>query len=158
MTWGKTTFDCEWSDDTDFEKLPSVNDVHGYVFDDKNDLCVVKWKGDKYWGDLGGRVEKGDKSYQDTFIREVEEEADLELKDIKRLGYVKYIECGKNKEKYGVKFIARVKKIKPQTIDPAEGEIPKRKFIKPRDFANRSNWGEQGNFEIEKALKKLKER
>jgi 8-oxo-dGTP pyrophosphatase MutT (NUDIX family) len=156
IKWGKTTFDCEWSDDTDFEKLPSVNDVHGFVFDDKDRVCIVKWKADKHWGDLGGRIEKSDKTFEDTFIREVDEEADLDIKDLRRMGYLKFTARGEKTPKYGVKIVARVKKIKPSTIDPARGEIPERKFIDPKDINKYTDGADNWEFQIKKALEILK--
>ena len=42
-------------------------------------------------------------------------------------------------------------KIKKQTIDPANGEIPLRKFIDPKDFFKIVGW-ENGDFQIKKAL------
>lgn len=101
--------------------------------------------------------EKCDKTFEDTLIREADEEVDLEIKDIKRVGYYTTTKRGTKDLKYSVMMIAKVKKIKSQTIDPAEGEIPKRKFIKPKDFNKYCNWGENGEFQIKKALEKLRE-
>jgi hypothetical protein len=54
-------------------------------------------------------------------------------------------------------MVARVKKIKPQTPDPAYGEIPERKFVRPEDFNKYCNWGESADFQIKKAMEKLRE-
>ncbi|MEI7718681.1 MAG: NUDIX domain-containing protein [archaeon] len=156
MQWNKTVFDCEWSGDVDFENLPSVNDVHGFVFDDQDRVCIVKWKGDKHWGDLGGRVEKLDKTFEDTFIREVDEEADLDIQDLRRMGYIKYTKKGEKNSSYGVKIVARVKKIKPSTIDPARGEIPQRKFIDPKKIKEYTNGADNWEFQVKKALEILR--
>jgi 8-oxo-dGTP pyrophosphatase MutT (NUDIX family) len=156
IKWKDNFYDCEWFDDTNFEKLSEVQGVHAFIFNDKNEICIAKWKKDKYWGDVGGKKEKFDKTFEDTLIREADEEVDLDLKDIKRVGYYSSIKRGTNDVKYSTMFIARVKKIKNQTIDPAYGEIPKRKFVKPEDFNKYCNWGENGEFQIKKALDKLK--
>ncbi len=157
IKWGKSTFDCEWSDDTDFEKLSKVHGVHAFIFNDKGEICIAKWKKNKYWGDIGGKPEKCDKTFEDTLIREADEEVDLDLKDIKRVGYYSSTLRGTKNTKYSAMMIARVKKIKPQTLDPACGEIPQRKFVKPKDFNKYCNWGENGEFQIKKALEKLRE-
>lgn len=80
-----------------------------------------------------------------------------DLKDIKRVGYYSTTKRGTKDTKYSANMIARVKKIKPQTLDPAEGEIPKRKFIKSKDFNKYCNWGENGEFQLKKAMEKLRE-
>lgn len=157
IDWKGDSYDCEWFDDTNFEKLPKVHGVHAFIFNDKGEICIAKWKKDKYWGDIGGGPEKCDKTFEDTLIRETNEEADLDLKDIKRVGYFTSTKRGTKDTKYSVNMVARVKKIKPQTIDPAHGEIPKRKFIKPKDFNKYCNWGENGEFQLRKAMEKLKE-
>jgi len=157
IQWKGNAYDCTWSDDTNFEKLPRVLGVHGFVFNNKNEFCIIKTDDKDHWSDTGGGVEKYDKTYEDTFIREVDEEADLEIKDIRRLGSINIIpRHNPSDEHHQVRFVARVKKIKPQTIDPAEGKINERKFISSRDFNKYCGWGKNGDFQIKRALKKLK--
>lgn len=157
INWHKDFYDCEWFDDIDFEKLPKVHGVHAFIFNKKGEICIAKWKKNEFWGDIGGTFEKRDKTFENTLIREADEEADLDIKEIQRVGYYSTTKRGTKDKKYSVMMIAKVKKIKPQTMDPAEGEIPKRKFIKPKDFNKYCNWGENGEFQIKKALEKLKE-
>ena len=157
VEWRGKFYDCEWFDNTDFEKLNPIKGVHGFVFNDKDAVCIVKTKGKEFWSDTGGGCEKFDKTFEDTFIREVDEEADLEIKNLQRLGYIKSI-TRENPEDvhFQLRFVARVKKIKPQTIDPAEGAINERKFVSTKDFSKYTGWGDNGDFQIKKALKKLK--
>jgi len=155
IDWNGDPYDCEWFDDINFEKLPNVAGVHAFIFNDDGEICIAKWKRNKYWGDIGGGPEKCDKTFEDTLIREADEEVDLDLKEIKRVGYYSTTKRGTKDARYSAVMIAKVQKIKPQTIDPAYNEIPQRKFVKPEDFNKYCNWGENGEFQIRKALKKL---
>jgi ADP-ribose pyrophosphatase YjhB (NUDIX family) len=151
-------YDREWFDEIDFEKLEREKIAHssGFVFDEKGKMCIVNCKPQQGWCIPGGGIEDYDKTYEDTLIREVDEEADLELEEIKRFGYFKEVSReDKKKIRYSLRFIAKIKKIKPQTIDPATGTIPKRKFIPTKDFSKYIKWGAGGRFQLKKALEAL---
>lgn len=157
IEWEGNAYDCTWSDDTNFEKLSRVISARGFIFNNKNKFCIIKTNDRKNWSNTGGGPEKEDKTFEDTLIREVSEEADLKIKDIQRLGSISVTpRHNPSDDHQQVIFIARVKKINPQTIDPAKGTINKRKFIFPKDFNKHCGWGENGDFQIKKALKKLK--
>ncbi|VVB79506.1 NUDIX domain protein [uncultured archaeon] len=159
IKWQGKFYDCEWFEKYNFEDYSQIKNVHGFVFDDKGRVCIVRVVKKDHWSDLGGGVEKEDKTFEDTFIREVNEEADLDLKDLKRLALIKVTPRHDKKNIfYALRFVARVKKIKPQTIDPAEGTINERKFINPKEFNKYCNWGENGDYQIKRALVKLREK
>jgi len=151
-------YDAEWFEGGDFEKA-NIHGVAGFIFDKKGKLCMVRVGKKRGWTLPGGGVEKCDKTPEDAFIRETQEEADLDLKNIKRLGYWKSFPRKNPKDiAYTGRFVAEVKKIKPQTIDPAEGVIPERVFINPKDFNKYTNWKANGEFQLKKALKLLKQK
>ncbi len=154
IAWKGKTYNCEWCDNTDFENLDNVKGVAAFIFDNNKNLCVVRLKSKGYWTLIGGGVEKQDKNYEETLIREALEEADLDIKDIQRLGYITIHYQGKEKDKQ-LRFIARVNKINPLTIDPAENDINEVEFINPKDFEEYTQWGENGIFQLNKALEKL---
>ncbi len=143
----------EWSDNKNFEELKNVIGVQGFVFDDSGKFCIIKLSCREEWMITGGKPEKIDKTFEDTLIREVDEEADLEIKNIQRVGYmISYKKETPEKKEYSLRYIAKVNKIKPSTIDPAYNEIPKRKFIFPKEFNKYCCWGENGEFQIKKIL------
>lgn len=147
----------EWSDDTNFERLPKVIGAQGFIFNDEGKFCIIKLSCKEEWSITDGKPEKEDKTFEDTLIREVNEEADLDIKDIKRVGFVvAYKKDNPSKKEYSLRYVAKVKKIKPQTKDPAYDEIPKRKFIFPREFNKFCRWGENGDFQVRKALENMK--
>jgi 8-oxo-dGTP pyrophosphatase MutT (NUDIX family) len=157
IEWKGNFYDCEWFDDIDFEKInEEVRSVRGFIFNNKGNLCLVKFPDKKNWDVPGGHPESYDKSYEDTLIREVNEEADLDLKNIKRLGYLRAVPRGDfDNVNYSLHYVAEIEKIKEQTIDPAEGVVPIRKFIDPKKFIDYTKWADTGNFEIKKAIKLL---
>jgi len=155
--WG--TWEMEWSDNTDFEKLKNVIGVQGFVFDDSGRFCIIKLSCKERWLITGGKPEKEDKTFEDTLIREVDEEADLNIKDLKRVGYIaSYKKDNPEKKEYSLRYIAKVDKIKPQTPDPAYDEVTERKFIFPEEFEKYCGWGENGEFQLKKVLKARSEK
>lgn len=146
----------EWFDE--FSDKIKFDSSAGFVFNDNDEICIVKINEKKDWSLPGGGVEKYDKNTEETFIRETIEEADLELKEIKFIGYMKSFPI-KNPKKinFSARYIAKIKKINPQTIDPAYNVVPQRKFIKTDEFEKYLCWGENGKFQLEKAINRLKE-
>jgi hypothetical protein len=75
------------------------------------------------------------------------EEVDTEIKDTKPLGVQKVTfpdDPDKNKAIYQVRCIAKLKKLLPQTPDPANGHTWERKFVPASEITNYVNWGKTG--------------
>lgn len=143
----------EWFDNIDFETLRGCNQVCGFIFNEKGEICLIKSSDKQGWSLPGGQVEKYDKSFEEAFIRETIEEADLIVENIKRFGYFKITSLeNKDSEKFTGRFIAFVKEIKDQTVDPAYGVVPKRVFIKTEEFDKYTKWGPNGIFQLNKAV------
>lgn len=146
-------YELEWHKDTDFDNLNNVTQVYGYIFDDKGRLLLVNPK--TTWRLPGGHPEPEDKNFEQTLIREADEEADVDIKNIIPLGYIKVIPLDKNsKEKihYLLRYVAKLKIVKKQTIDVAEGIINDRKFINVKDFSKYCKWGEMGEDILSEAI------
>ena len=152
--WDGVTYECEWSEGTDFESLDAVRQAYAFVFDDEGKICVVNVRhNEDGWSLPGGTPEDCDENYEATLIREINEEADLDIKDIKRIGYVIAAPRGEPEKAMSfIRYVAKVDKIREQTIDPAHGKIPLRKFISVEDFNDVINWGEAGEIQLKKAL------
>ena len=87
-------------------------------------------------------------------IREVLEEGDCELDKVIRFGYQNSVFTGKSdSEHQQLRCVAKIKRIKKQSIDPAYNKILIRKFIKPEEFLNYCPWNEIGEYMIKKAVK-----
>lgn len=139
----KTTF-VTWipCNESDLKKFTPITQAYGICLDDNKNVLIIK--GDPKWGWAlpGGTPEPGE-TLRETLVRELQEEADVTVKDISFLGLQKV----ENKEKilYQSRWLAKIDSVLPQTVDPAKGVILKRKFVPFKDLRNWVKWG--GAFE-----------
>lgn len=153
------TYKLEWNDSTDFSKISPIRQVYGILFNEKGEMVIVRKKGGG-WTLPGGGPEK-DETPEETLIREVNEEVDVDITNITPLGYQKVVEIkGKTRSKpyYALRYAAKIEKIKPQTPDPAHKVILERKFIRTKDFIKYCSWGKIAQHVINKAVAWKKER
>src|SRR3972149_3465448 len=75
-------------DRIDYSKLNNIAQVYGFIFNKKGEMLIVKCGPKKAWCLPGGTPEKEDKRWKETLIREVEEEADVEIDNIIPAGYI----------------------------------------------------------------------
>lgn len=144
----------EWFEDCDYSDLDNITQVYGFLFDNHGNICVVNHGSS--WRLPGGGIEKEDKDWRDTLKREAIEEADVEIKDIVPLGYIKVTPLNSSEKiHYLIRAIGRVFKINKQTIDISEGVINQRKFILAKDFSNYCAWGNFGDFIKDRAVEKF---
>jgi len=157
IEWKGHKFLFEFFDERDYSNLTNITQVYGFIFNEKDEILIVKCGKDKDWSLPGGGPEQEDKTWKDTLIREVDEEADVNIENIAPAGYVKSTSLDKNfshpRIGIAIRAVAKLKKIKPQTIDPAHGIIPKRKFIAVKDFLSYLPWGKNGKAQLDMALK-----
>ncbi|HLC72560.1 MAG TPA: NUDIX hydrolase [Candidatus Nanoarchaeia archaeon] len=142
-----------WHENNDFSKLKNVKQSSGVCLNRKGELLIIKTK--EHWSLPGGTPEQGE-TFEQTLRREVDEEGDIDIDNIIPIGYNK-IEQTKDEKKevfYQLRYVANITKLKKQTIDPATGKIPERKFINPKDFLYYCPWGRQGEAMIKKAVRK----
>lgn len=119
-----------------------------------DDIVIGFSKGRKEWGLIGGTIEKGEK-FEETFKREIKEEANMEVLDFLPIGYQKMTDTRDGKIIYQLRFVSRVRPFGPFELDPA-GDIVEIKLINPADYKKYFDWGKIGERIIEKALE-LKE-
>jgi 8-oxo-dGTP pyrophosphatase MutT (NUDIX family) len=137
-----------WNDSPNFENLAPITQIYGLCFDKAGKLMIIKTT--KNWCLPGGKPEN-EETPEETLIREVNEEASIEIENITPLGYqiVKTLED--NKEIYQLRYFALIKNINSQKVDPATGIIPDRILIKPEEFHEYCNWGKIGDEIVNKA-------
>jgi 8-oxo-dGTP pyrophosphatase MutT (NUDIX family) len=162
ISWRDEKYRIEVFDTKDYSKLNDVKQVYGFIFNENGELLIVKCGSNDQWGLPGGGPEKCDKTWKDTLIREVDEEANIEIKNIIPAGYITstYLGTKKTSAKIGsmIRAVALVKAIKKRAIDPATGVIDKVKFIPVSDFLNYCSWGKNGKAQLEIALRVKEER
>lgn len=159
VNWAGQEYQMEWFDSQDISDLKGITQVYGFLFDGKQRLCVVRPTEKRGWRLPGGGPEE-DETWQQTIVREADEEADIKLdeRSLEIIGYIKVTPLSDNCEKgvhYLLRVMGKITKVKEQTEDVAEGLINERKFISPEDFLEYCPWGEIGKIQIQKATHKL---
>lgn len=156
IVWRGKRFLLEFFDSCNYPPLNEIAQVYGFIFNDKGELLIVKCEDDR-WTLPGGGPEPEDKTWRETLKREADEEADVDLMNIKPAGYLKStcLEKDSPEVTFAIRAAAEIVKIKPQTIDPAHGGMNERKFIPVGDFFKYMKWGENGKVQLNLALKAL---
>ena len=148
-------YDVEWNDAAPAPDIAPVKQVAGILFNDKGQVLLIRVVDN--WQLPGGCPEKNE-SFEQTLRREADEEGDVEITDIAPLGFQKIVECmpsgapGKKEPFYQLRYVARIAKVKPQTIDPAHNKIPERIFIPPGEFTKYCPWGKIANKVVQCAV------
>ena len=139
-------------DNVDEIKDKQVDGVHAYCFyKDKLVLVYAEKKG--YWTPAGGSVEKGE-SVEDAVIREVEEETNMRVIEQKIIGYQEVFEP--HKVTIQTRSFCLVEPYGPFVSDP-DGDITEIKLIDPKDYKKYFDWGEVGDYIMQRALELLNE-
>lgn len=127
------------------EKFKITNEkytqVYCYVFNDENELLIVKNKYNNNWTIPGGHPEVNEEKI-DTLRREVLEESCVTVKDIKYLGAVEVVE--NDMVYYQLRYTARVDEILPFKLD---WEISERLFVKLDDLDEYITWANGKTFQ-----------
>lgn len=133
-----------WIKASTLENYSPITQVYGVCFDDNGNILIGRSSETSQWQIAGGTPEKGETIVQ-TLKRELFEEIDVEVKDIKVLGVQKVeIPNEQNKTHYQVRCVCKIKKLLPQTPDPANGKTWERKFIPASEVTKHVKWGKTG--------------
>src|SRR3989339_2185768 len=157
IDWKGCKYSLEVHDEKNFDELKNITQVYGFVFDDSGRILIIRTKGGE-WCLPGGTPENYDVGWEDTLIREVDEEANVDITHIRPAGYLLSKALGKEfKPKAGValRAVAEIGKIKKRAADPATGSINERKFVDSKDFLKYCKWGENGKVQLDLALAEL---
>ena len=146
----------EYKDCDDFSVLPleHCKQVYGVCF--LGEEIVIGYGGHKNaWGLIGGTIEEGE-TLDQTFSREIQEEANMEVVYKVPLGYQKVTDTRDGSFVYQLRYFAKVKPFGDFVSDPA-GSITEIKLINPKDYKKYFDWGKIGERIIQRALE-LKEK
>ncbi len=123
--------------------IAPITQVYGVCFNDKNEILIVRKK-DGDWIIPGGHPE-GIETIEETLKREMIEEADIKVTNIKLVGAQKVYPEEKQEEfYYQVRCICEVEELLPQTPDPDDGKMWERKFVPARKITKYVKWGIKG--------------
>lgn len=120
-----------------------VTQVSGYIFNDKNEMLIVK---NKNWTIPGGHLE-GNESYEETLRREIIEESNVEIKNIKFLGQVKVTNQNNGEVNYQLRYTAETDVI--GDFKQKEFEVSERLFINPMEVTSYIPWANGVVFSLE---------
>ena len=141
LTW----LDCQTR--MEMDQYQPCTQVYGICFDNHGGILVIDEKGTGAWKIAGGTPEEGETPEQ-TLIRELLEEADVELAELLPVGVQKVEELFPDKDHpkvyYQWRFAGKIAKLHPQTPDPDTGRIYQRKFVSTTEINKMVKWGEIG--------------
>jgi len=127
------TFTLTWIATDSPERFKPITQVYGIVFNDKGEILICRSSETAKWQIPGGSPEKGE-SLEKTLERELLEEVDVKVNNIKLLGFQR-VDQKDNPFKhvgdryYQARMYCELDELLPQTLDPATGEIWQRKFV-----------------------------
>ena len=132
----------------DLKKYSPLTQAYAICYNDNGEALILDQKGNGTWTLPGGTVESGEAPVE-TLKREVMEEADITITDIKLLG-VQKVKSDKPTH-YETRYVAKIKELLPQTIDPAKGRVHERKFVPVSQINDHLKWGQTGQAIFDKA-------
>jgi len=145
-----------WMRVSSCDSLSPVCQVSGFCFDNEGKVLLVREPGEDFWMLPGGTPEDGE-SFEETLVRELDEEASCDVSEPSLLGAIKvYYPNNPNKKQgenfFQLRFVARVDKVKELTDDPARGVKHERIFVSPEEFCDYASWKKMGEVMIRDAV------
>ena len=132
----------------DLQNYSPLTQAYAICYNNDREALILDQKGNGSWTLPGGTVEPGEMTVE-TLQREVMEEADITITDIELLG-VQEVKSDKPIH-YETRYIAKIKDLLPQTMDPAKGRIHERKFVPVSQINDYLKWGITGQAIFTKA-------
>lgn len=149
--FSKVKYILEYSDCDDFSILPKEKCTQTYGVCFVDDQMVIGYGGvKKNWGLIGGTVEPGE-SFDETFAREIKEEANMEVLSKLPIGYQKVTDTRDGSFVFQLRYVSIVRPYGPFVSDPAGG-ITEIALIAPSVYTQYFNWGKIGERIISRAL------
>ena len=131
-----------WIKTNNFSKYSPITQAYAVIFNEKKEVLIGR-KNNEAWSLPGGTPEDKE-SLKETLVREVLEEVDVKISNITKLGIQK-VEFEKESETiYQSRYVTKLKKILPQTVDPDSNTIWERKLLSIQEALEHLNWGNTG--------------
>lgn len=144
-----------WLPINDIKQYSPVAQIYGLCLNDDQQVLICRETESDRWGLPGGTPE-GAETPVDTLRRELVEEVDIKVDQIKLLGLqqVKFPHNPNHQQGelfYQARFFCHIIQLLPQTTDPDTGLIYQRKFVSLSDLNQHLNWGAIGDAIVSQA-------
>lgn len=150
----KYIFEYQDADSFDDLEYGKCRQTYGACF--FYDKLVIGYGGKKKnWGLIGGTIEEGEK-FEETLVREIQEESNMDVLSYLPMGYQKVIDTRDSSYIYQLRYACKVKPIGPFIEDP-DGGVTEIKLINPLDYKEYFDWGKIGERIIQRSLELVKE-
>lgn len=156
ISWNGQKVTYTWIPTSNIKKYLPIRQVHGFCLNVKDEVLICREPAEKSWKLPGGRPEN-DETPIETLRRELMEEVDVKVYNIKAVG-AQRVDFPQNPKKsegdlfYQVRYFCKIKRLLPQTIDPDTGVVYKRKFIPLSQLNSYLKWGSVGEAIVKRCL------
>lgn len=141
IDWKGKNFTVSWIKTNSIKEFNPITQVYGVCFNDKNEILISRRSKDGAWIIPGGTPEK-EETIEETLKREMIEEVDVKVKNIKVLGAQKVIPTDSpDKFYYQIRCVCEVEELLPQTPDPDNGDTWERTFVPQDKITDYVKWG-----------------
>jgi len=149
-----------WHPLNNLEGIEPIHQVYALCFTKDGKVLIIRnpIDGGKFtpWYLPGGTPEKGETSEQ-TLVRELDEEADISVSNIKLLGAQEvFYPNNPNKQKgahyYQLRYFALIEDTREQTLDTHDNEMVELKYINPGEYTEHIEWGDIGKALLEQSV------
>lgn len=144
-------YNIEYFDADSFNELDPCKCTQTYgvcFYEDK--MLIVFHGTKKHWGLVGGTIEKGE-TFEETLIREIQEESNMKVLSYLPIGYQRVTDTRDDSFVYQLRYVCKVEPIGAFASDPA-GSITEIKLIDPKEYKKYFDWGTIGERIIERAV------
>lgn len=156
ITWHGKKVTYTWIPTVEIEKYQPIRNVAGICLNDNQEVLICRETEEEGWKLPGGRPENNE-TPTETLKRELVEEVDIVVNDIKAIG-TQRVDFPNNPKQsegdlfYQARYFCKIEKIFPQSIDPDTGVLYDRKFIPIKELNNYLKWGEIGEIIVMRVL------
>lgn len=156
ILWNGQKVTFTWIPTPEVEKYQPIRNVAGLCLNDNQEVLICRETKEEGWKLPGGRPENNETPVE-TLKRELMEEVDIKVNSIKPIG-TQRVEFPDNPKKsegdlfYQVRYVCKIEKIFPQTVDPDTGVLYDRKFVPLLELNNYLKWGKIGEAIMAKAV------